>query len=328
MSPPPDLLGSHSALDPAGPQADRLADLIWINIAVLGVIFVLVVAVALVAAVHRRMRPEDRRDQVLPNEPRRERRLLRAIGVASALSLVTLVGLLVLSISTGKRLSSLKDPHALEIRVTGKQWWWQVEYPDPNPSRSVTTANEIHVPVGRTVKLVLASSDVIHSFWVPALHGKLDLIPGRQNELYLRADRAGTYGGQCAELCGLGHAHMALLVVAEPPHELDAWLERARKPAEAPKDPVALRGRQVFESTSCPMCHNVAGTPASASAGPDLTHFASRRGIAAGSVPNLRGHLGGWILDPQGVKPGAAMPPNALTGPDLTALLAYLETLR
>jgi cytochrome c oxidase subunit II len=322
-----DLAGSHSALAPAGDSARSIAHLTWILTAVSLVVFVAVVGLALAAALRQRMRHAERDDRVLARDDRVERRLHVAIGSAAIITTLTLIGLLVASIAVGKSLSSSRDPNALEIDVTGHQWWWEVRYPDVQPSNSVTTANEIHVPVGRSVKLVLESRDVIHSFWVPALHGKLDLIPGRKNELFLRADRAGTYGGQCAEFCGLQHAKMALVVLAEPADVFAAWLERMRRPAKPPAQSVAARGQQVFLSTSCPLCHAISGTASAASAGPDLTHFASRRGLAGNSVPNVRGHLAGWLLDPTGIKPGAAMPANALAGPDLQALLAYLETL-
>jgi cytochrome c oxidase subunit II len=322
-----DLAGSHSALAPGTDAARAIAQLTWILTAVSLVVFVAVVGFALAAALRQRMGRGEPRDRVLVRDERVERRLHLAIGSAALITTLTLIGLLVSSIAVGKSLSSARDPNALQIDVTGHQWWWEVRYPDAQPSHSVTTANEIHIPVGRSVKLVLESRDVIHSFWVPALHGKLDLIPGRKNELFLRADRAGIYGGQCAEFCGLEHAKMGLVVVAEPAEVFEAWLERMRRPAKPPGAPLAARGQEVFLSTSCPLCHAISGTASAASAGPDLTHFASRRGLASNSVPNVRGHLAGWLLDPNGIKPGATMPAQALAGPDLQALLAYLETL-
>jgi cytochrome c oxidase subunit 2 len=192
----------------------------------------------------------------------------------------------------------------------------------------VITANEIHIPVGKPVHIRLASRDVIHSFWVPDLHGKKDLIPGKDTDLWLRADRAGVYRGQCAEFCGWQHAHMALLVIAEPQDRFDAWLASQRQTPPPPSTPLGQRGRAVFESQACPLCHTVAGTQANGSAGPDLTHLASRRTIAAGTLPNTIGSLGGWIVDPQSTKPGNRMPAVTLHADDLQALLAYLETLR
>jgi cytochrome c oxidase subunit 2 len=203
-----------------------------------------------------------------------------------------------------------------------------VRYLDPLPSSSFSTANEIHIPVGQPVELTLRSVDVIHSFWVPNLHGKKDLIPGQVNTLVLQADRPGIFRGQCAEFCGLQHANMALYVVAEPPDEFARWQERQRRPAPEPATDAARRGRDVFMASSCVLCHKIGGTMAGGVAGPDLTHVASRLSLAAGTLPNTRGHRAGWIVDPQMHKPGNNMPPNLLSPGDLQALLSYLDTLR
>ena len=214
-------------------------------------------------------------------------------------------------------------PGAPEIAVTGHQWWWEIRYPRDD----VTTANELHVPVGVPVRLVLRSADVIHSFWVPRLGGKLDLVPGQANTLWLRADSAGTYLGQCAEYCGVQHAHMGLVVVAEPPRDYDAWLAAQRAPAAPPADDVAA-GARVLLGAGCAACHTVRGTPAAGTVGPDLTHVASRQALAARTLPNTRGNLAGWLSDPQALKPGNHMPVVPLTGPELQALVDYLGTLR
>jgi cytochrome c oxidase subunit 2 len=174
----------------------------------------------------------------------------------------------------------------------------------------------------------LRSTDVIHSFWPPNLSPKRDLIPGYVNSLWFRADTPGIYRAQCAEYCGHQHAKMAMLVVAEPPDSFAQWLVQQRDTAHTPADSLGLRGQEVFLASSCVMCHAIAGTPAGSRIGPDLTHLASRRTIAAGTLPNNRGNLAGWIVDPQRIKPGAKMPPNQLSPPDLNALLAYLESLR
>jgi cytochrome c oxidase subunit 2 len=203
-----------------------------------------------------------------------------------------------------------------------------VRYQDPAPSRSFSTANEIHIPVGRPVELTLRSIDVIHSFWVPNLHGKKDLIPGQVNTLLLQADRAGVFRGQCAEFCGLQHANMALHVVAEPQEQFAKWQAQQRRPAPEPANDAQRRGREVFMASSCVLCHKIGGTMAGGVTGPDLTHVASRLSLAAGTLPNTRGHLAGWIVDPQMHKPGNNMPPNLLSPGDLQALLSYLDTLR
>ena len=192
----------------------------------------------------------------------------------------------------------------------------------------VTTANEIHVPVGRPVQFELHSTDVIHSFWAPNFNGKKDLIPGHPTTLLITASRAGTFRGQCAEYCGAQHAHMRFVMVAEPVAAFDGWLAAQRQPSAAPGTEEEKKGLQVFTSSSCVLCHTIQGTSARGTVGPNLTHIASRPRLAAGTLPNNEGHLGGWILDPQQIKPGAHMPQNNLSPADLKALLSYLETLK
>jgi cytochrome c oxidase subunit 2 len=284
--------------------------------------FVVVVA-ALLAAVFR-----PRREAVGADAPGAERRMAMAVAIAVGGTVATLVAVLFLSFGTGRRLAATPPSDALQIRVTGRQWWWEVEYRDSVPNRWATTANEIHVPVGRPVVFELRGGDVIHSFWVPSLGVKRDMIPGQETSVWFRADSAGVYRGLCAEFCGYQHARMAFLVVAEPPEEFAAWLDRQRDTARTPADSLARRGQEVFLASSCVMCHAIGGTPAGSRVGPSLTHVAGRRTLAAGTLPNTRGHLAGWIIDPQQIKPGARMPPNAIRPQDLQALLAYLETLR
>jgi cytochrome c oxidase subunit 2 len=250
------------------------------------------------------------------------------VAAAVGVSAVMLIGLLFASVVTGRAVGTRPGPEALSIEITGNQWWWHVEYDNPDPSLRVTTANEIHIPVGRPVVITLQSNDVIHSFWVPNLHGKMDLIPGRVNSTWLTADRPGVYRGQCAEYCGVQHAHMALTVIAEPAPAFEQWLSAQRQPAPPPATPEQARGLDVVERGPCAMCHTIAGTQAGARLGPDLTHFASRSTIGAGTAPNTRGYLGGWIADPQHLKPGNRMPPTGLSPADLQAVIAYLETLK
>ena len=229
---------------------------------------------------------------------------------------------------TGRALDTLRTPDALRIQVTGNQWWWDVQYENAVPSLRVTTANEIHIPVGRAIRFDLLSTDVIHSLWIPNLQGKIDLVPGRLNELWLRADQAGVYRGQCAEYCGLQHAKMALVVVAEPPATSSAGWPRIAPRRRRRRRAEQQRGREVFERGPCAMCHAIAGTTAGGRSAPDLTHIASRSTIGAGTLPNTRGHLAGWVADPQQIKPGNRMPPPGLTGEELQAVLAYLESLK
>jgi len=203
-----------------------------------------------------------------------------------------------------------------------------VQYENPQASLRVTTANEIHLPVGRPVAVDLLSNDVIHSFWIPSLQGKIDLVPGRLNEVWLQADKPGVYRGQCAEYCGAEHAKMALVVVAESPDDFEHWLAANRGPAPAPKTAEEERGKEVVERGPCAMCHNITGTLAGGRTAPDLTHIATRSSLAAGVLPNTQGYLAGWIADPQHIKPGARMPATGLSDEELQAVLTYLETLK
>ncbi|MGZ4353075.1 MAG: cytochrome c oxidase subunit II [Gaiellaceae bacterium] len=212
----------------------------------------------------------------------------------------------------------------LTVEVTGHQWFWTVSYPG---TRAVT-ANEIHIPTRTRVDVVVHTSDVIHSFWVPQLNRKIDTIPGRSNRVLLIADRPGRYRGSCTEYCGVQHAHMSLYVIAQPQAQFRAWLANMAKPAAPPAGAQARRGEKVFLENACAGCHQIRGTAAHGTIGPDLTHLATRQTLAAVTIPNRPGYLGGWILDPQHVKPGNKMPALNLSGPDFRALLAYLDGLR
>lgn len=310
--------GRQSALDPAGPYANLISDLWWFYFAVCAVVYGLVVFF-LLAATFRRQRERNASS---------ERRLGIAVAAAVAATVITLFVLLFSSTSTGNTLNVTNGKQPVMIRIAAQQWWWEARYEDVDPSKQFTTANEIYIPVGRPVNLVLESRDVIHSLWIPNLHGKRDLIPGHTSNFYVQADRPGTYEGQCAEFCGHQHAKMRISVTAVSEQEYAAWTDQQRKPAKPPSNAKELRGQHVFLSGSCPMCHAISGTPAGGRTAPDLTHIGSRRMIAANSVPNSIGHLAGWVIDPQTVKPGNYMPPNPLPGEDLDALIAYLRSLK
>jgi cytochrome c oxidase subunit II len=314
--------GMQSALHPAGPQASHISHLWWLMFWVCAGVFFVVVGLFLYAVLHPR--PQDQP----ATTPETERRTARVVIAAVVLSGLVLFALLLADFLTDRALAALSTPQPLKINVTGHQWWWEIRYEAAVPSQSVTTANELHLPVGQPVLLELTSHDVIHSFWVPNLHGKKDLIPGYTTTLWLQADQAGVFRGQCAEFCGSQHAHMAFLVIAEPAEQFDAWREVQRSPAAAPSDTLQQHGQQVFLTSSCVLCHTIRGTPAGAKVAPDLTHLASRQTLAAGTLPNTPGHLGGWIVDSQRIKPGNKMPLNSLTGSDLQALLVYLESLK
>jgi cytochrome c oxidase subunit 2 len=216
-----------------------------------------------------------------------------------------------------------------EIRIIGHQWWWEIEYLNDDPSKQFTTANEIHLPTGRPVNIEVETRDVMHSFWVPALHGKVDLIPGQANYIRIIASDPGEYQGQCAEFCGAQHARMRILAIAEEPDEYEAWLEEQRKAAEEPSTDPARMGEQVFLAGPCSMCHQVRGTVAGGRVAPDLTHIGSRRMIAANSYTNNDAYLEAWITHAQSLKPEAQMPNlTQFTGEQLTELVAYLRQLR
>jgi cytochrome c oxidase subunit 2 len=311
----------QSVLAPAGTQSEIIYRLWSLMLLVTTAVFV-VTMIAVVAAVARGRR------RVRQDVPSSERSLSRAVAAAVGLTVVILAGLLAASIWTGNSVASLHASSAVTIEVTGHQWWWEVAYDDAVPSRRVQTANEIHVPLDRPVVLKVTSRDVNHSFWAPNLLGKRDLIPGYTTAIWLQAAQAGIFRGQCAEFCGLQHAHMAFDVVAEPQADFDRWLDGMRQSARPPQSAAERRGRDVFMTNRCAGCHAIQGTEAHGTVAPDLTHMATRSTVAAGTLPNTREHMTAWIRDPQASKPGNQMPPNPLPQDDLQALLAYLETLR
>jgi cytochrome c oxidase subunit II len=314
------------ALSPAGPQAAHIHELWNFTLWLCAIVGVLVFAAFLLAL----WRAKRGNESTAPMEvaKRSEQQGTRIVLAAIAVVVVGLFALVFASVATDRALAGLPRGNALTIELTGHQWWWEARYEDPDPSRTFVTANELHIPVGRPVLVKLLASDVIHSFWVPRLHGKADLIPGRTNTIELRADQAGVYRGQCAEFCGYQHAFMAFLVIAEAPDDYERWAERQRGSALAPSTDAQRRGQQLFLQGSCIMCHAVQGTDANARLGPDLTHVGSRATIGAGRLPNEPQQLSRWIADPQAVKPGVNMPANRMPASDLDALVAYLTSLQ
>jgi len=212
----------------------------------------------------------------------------------------------------------------LSVKVIGHQWWWEIRY----PGTEAVTANEIHIPARTRVDMLGTTADVIHSFWVPELNRKTDLIPGRVNRLLLDANSPGEYLGRCSEFCGQQHAHMSMAVYAEPTAEFQTWLANMSKPARPPATPLARRGERLFLDLPCSGCHMIRGTSADGTIGPDLTHLATRQSLAALTIPNDTPSLARWIVDPQHFKPGSLMPGLKLTNEDRDALVAYLQGLK
>ncbi|HEX2268234.1 MAG TPA: cytochrome c oxidase subunit II [Pyrinomonadaceae bacterium] len=317
----------QSVDDPAGPQAGRIDGLWRLMLYLLSAIFIVVMIVLAVAAFRRRDRGPD--NAIVPSEPNQEKRISRTVTGSVIVTAVILFGLLVSSFLVGRAIYLTPDKtNVMTIEVNAHQWWWDVRYNNPAPSQIVTTANEIHIPVGRPIAFRLNSMDVIHSFWVPNLHGKTDMIPGRTVETWLQADRPGVYRGQCAEFCGHQHAHMALLIIAEPEEQFRAWYQGQLQSAPAPTTLSQIQGQQIFLSRPCVMCHRIQGTDAGGRVGPDLTHVASRQTIAAGTLQNTREHLSRWIVNSQDIKPGNRMPPIPISGDELNALLDYVQSLK
>jgi len=313
---------NHAALNPAGPRAQGIANLLLLFCAVASIVYLTVIGVLVWSLLRRRRQAEP-----LDGEGRREQHCWRLIGVGVALTVVTLITL-ALADFVGQRRLSAHPADGMRIVLTGHQYWWEVEYDEVDPSQRVRTANEIHIPVGRPVEFVLTSRDVIHSFWLPSLMGKKDLIPGHTNTEVVIASRPGIFTGQCAEFCGLQHAQMRLALTAEAPQDFERWRQHQLSEGSPPASESERRGQTVFMKTSCILCHTIAGTPAGATVGPDLTHLASRGTIAAGTLSNTPANLASWILEPQRMKPGAMMPATSLPPQDLAALTTYLGSLR
>lgn len=326
----------QSMLNTMGSQASEVARLWWMFFWVLAVIYILVLLFLARAVIRKgadRMSVRESPSPAIPPDlhpsAKGEKRMAGVVALFVAASALVLFIFLISEFITGRSLHALAaEPNPLEVKITGHMWWWEVQYEDSLSSNIVVTANELHLPVGRPVHLKLESNDVIHSFWIPELDGKRDMVPGHPTSTWLKADKPGVYTGQCAEFCGYQHAHMRFTVTAEASSKFQTWLSAQRKSPSPPATPEQQKGQEVFLRSSCILCHSISGTPAHATIGPNLSHIASRPTIAAGTLPNNRGNLGGWILDAQHVKPGAKMPQNPMPSDDLESLLDYLESLR
>ena len=300
-------------LDPAGPYAGSITTLSWILFGIAAGVFVIVLAALYVA---------------LFGGGRLQARLggKTAIWIGGiAFPVIVLTALLVYGLSLTRHLSDPIAGNELRVRITGEMWWWRVAYLDGSGRPIIQDANELHIPAERPVVLELESSDVIHSFWIPRLSGKLDMIPGRRNLMRIQADAPGVFGGQCAEFCGGPHALMGFTVIAHEPQQFARLLEQRGQREAAPQRDGGDGGR-LFATAGCAACHRIAGTAANGLAGPDLTFVGARRSLGAGILPNNRGTMMGWIGNSQAIKPHNRMPPYAmLSSADLTALAAYLE---
>jgi cytochrome c oxidase subunit 2 len=314
-----------SYLHTFGPAADPATRLGW-GLGIVSVAVVLIISALLLGGVFRRRSAADAK-QSDPLHVGREGKGMRWIYIGVSLSTIVLMVLAIWTMETIAAVSKPPGPPAFTIRVTGYQWWWRLRYEDKEPARTFTAANEIHIPVGMPVKLEIESADVIHSFWAPHLGGKTDAIPGQTNVSWIQADRPGVYRGQCAEYCGAQHAHMALLVIADPPANFKAWwANQLRSVEEGGGSPSTMAGRTVF-SEHCAACHTVRGIGVGGIVGPDLTHLMSRQTIASGTLHNDPASLAEWIRHAQDLKPGTKMPSVQLSDDDLKSLTSFLQTL-
>jgi cytochrome c oxidase subunit 2 len=304
----------------ASDSAERITKIAWFMIALAAIVYAIVIGAMVVATARNRRRAPSTVDMSTPG--------IRWIIIGGVI-LPALVFSAVFGVAE-TALGRYPDPRsALTINVTGHQWWWELEYALPQLSDHVKSANEIHIPAGVPVRLLVTTADVIHSFWVPQLQGKIDLIPGDTNDLRLMARKPGTYRGQCAEFCGAQHANMAITVIADDSATFARWLERQLADASPPTDSTLVMGQRLVVGGPCSLCHTVRGTPALGRTGPDLTHVGSRLTIAAGTLPNQLGTLEAWITNAQSIKPGAKMPAlGEFTGQQLRAVAAYVASLK
>ena len=321
-----DYQNYQSVFAGAGRETQQFLNLFTIFLVVCTIMYVLVIAFLMISLLRRRRAEAN---VVESGNHHRSHPLMRTGLIAwGALVSIGLVALAIASFFTDRSMAAAAAKEKLSITVTANQWWWDIEYNASDPSKMLRSANELYLPVGVPVRILLRSNDVIHSFWVPSLAGKQDLIPGRENDITITPTKVGIYRGQCAEYCGTQHAKMALVVNVIPYADFTRWWSAQLKPPPPPSTALAQAGYHYVTSGQCSACHNIGGTPASATVGPDLTHLASRRSIAAGTLPMSKGNLYGWVQDPQSIKPGAKMPTIGMEPKDLHAVVAYLETLK
>jgi cytochrome c oxidase subunit 2 len=304
-----------SMLDPHGSEASHVSNVWWIMFGLAAAVYLVVGGFIVVASLRGRRR------EPIEGPSKHDQVFIWAGGVIVPTIILAFIAFL--TVHTG---AALRNPskNPLRVHVVGEQWWWRVDYPGTN----VATANEIYLPVGQPIEIRLETADVNHSFWVPQLAGKMDLIAGQPNTLRFTIDMAGVYRGQCAEFCGLQHAHMAFRIIAESPGDFARWMLHEQQISTLPLSDLASRGQVAFTSSACAGCHTVRGTPAQGTIGPDLTNIGERAGLGAETIVNTPSNLRKWIEDPGHFKPGAKMPPATNSGDDLDAIAAYLEGLK
>lgn len=319
------VTGSQSMLQPAGQAAGRISTLGWITFLMLLIIaFIMWIIIVWVGVRHR-----GTVDIKPPYEPKGGQDWILTGGFI--VPFVILTTLFVLSLNTLAKfpMRMTADPPTPDIVVVGHQWWWEIRYEDGPVFDYFTTANELHIPTHRPINVEVLSADVIHSFWVPRIHGKIDTIPGQPNFIRIEANDVGVYRGECAEFCGDQHAHMGMLIIAQTPADYDKWLADQRLPGATPITPDAQAGKEVFLSAACVLCHKVRGTLAGGTVAPDLTHIGSRMSLAADTLTNNTGSLAAWITHAQSLKPGCQMPDvTQFNGDQLRDLVAYLQQLK
>jgi cytochrome c oxidase subunit II len=309
-----------------GPAVDPVTRLGW-GLGSVSVLVTVVIGVLLLAAIFRK-RAVDAEQDPKRLSVRRDAGGMGWIYIGVGTSTLVLCGCMIWTLVVIAAVNRPPSTPALTVQVTGSQWWWNLRYRDENPSHIFTTANEIHIPVGKPVRLELASTDVIHSFWIPQLAGKMDVIPGQTNVMWLQADQPGAYRGQCAAFCGAQHAHMGLLVVADSPEAFATWeagqLSDTAMPTDATEE--VRQGAQIFQ-THCAACHTIRGIAPAGIVGPDLSHLMTRSTLAAGLLKNTPENLSNWIKSPESFKPGTRMPTPVLSRAELMAVTSYLTTL-
>lgn len=307
-----------------GPAVDPITRLGW-GLGLISIVVILTIGVLLLLGIFRRRivtAGEATRDLTVSSDSGGVAWIYIGVGISS----VVLIACTVWTMIVAASVSHSKTNPALTVDITASQWWWSARYRSADPDHIFTTANEIHIPTGEPVRFELASGDVIHSFWIPQLAGKMDVIPGQVNTTWLQADRPGVYRGQCTAFCGVQHANMALRVIADTPADFAKWQANQLAATGVPATEEAHRGEEVFEAR-CAVCHTVRGVSPAGLVGPDLSHLKTRATLAAGLLPNTTGNLAGWIANAQSLKPGSRMPDETLSGPELTAVTAYLNTL-